>query len=1134
MRLTVPPLRRWARLSAIGIIAVAVPVSAGGGDTGRRPAGLRRAGLPLTFVPNAGQTDPAVGFQAETRGGTLFFMPSEVVLALPQTASAARPPSGRDLDASRDRGAFTDSGVPVHFVRLRFLGAAARPEIVGAEPLPGTYSTFRGGDPARWRSGLPTYGAIAYRGLYPGIELRYEGVEGRVKGTYHVEPGADPSRIRWTYAGAKPARTDRAGNLLVAPRGGGTVVMEQAPAAWQQSAGRRLPVAARYAVAADGSIGFALPNGYDCTRPLVIDPTLTYSTYLGGGGEDVGYDIAVDASGAAYVTGYTLSIDFPTKGAFDPGCGTDGNCDGFAFTDAFVAKMNPSLSGAASLVFSTYVGGSGNDYGLRIAVDGAGASYVTGLARASFPTTANAFQQTYGGAPGADAFLIKLSADGSQLLYSTYLGGSDGDGAWGIALDAASNVYITGRTFSVNFPTTVGALDRVCGTDGTCNGVSDAFVAKFNLAASGAASLVYSTYLGGSGEDQGFGIAVDAANNAYVTGRTKSIDFPTAGGPYQGASGGDYDAFLAKLNAAGSALSYATYFGGSGYEDGYGIALGSSNRVYVVGTTFSSNLPTTPGAFQPAFGGLNDAYLAKLDPAAAGAASLVYSTYVGGNDDDQGYGLAVDGSDVAYVAGFARSPNFPVAGGPFQPVNGGVWDGFVMKVNPALSGAASLLYSTYLGGLSTDAGYGLALDASRNVYLTGQTFSSGSFPTVNPFQASLGGGSDVFVARIDNAATAANLSVVQTGAPDPVAVGSDLTYTVTVTNGGPSATTGVRLTDVVTGAATFVSASPTQGTCTAFALFGEQDVTCDLGPLAVAGTATVSIVVTPTAAGTITSTAKAGSNVSDPDGANNTAVASTTAVSIADLSITKTDGQTTAVPGQPITYTIVASNAGPGAVAGATVTDTVPGTITAVTWTCVGAGGGSCAAGGSGNINETVDLPMGGTATFTLTGTIAPSATGSLINTATVAAPIGVTDPNPANNSATDTDVLLAGGLSYFTLQPCRVVDTRRPAAPNGGPVMPGQQTRVFVMAGACGIPSTAKALSLNVTVTQSSAAGYVTLFPAGQPLPPTSSINYAAGRTRANNAVISLDASGRLAAFAGQPTGTTVHVIIDVVGYFQ
>lgn len=242
----------------------------------------------------------------------------------------------------------------------------------------------------------------------------------------------------------------------------------------------------------------------------------------------------------------------------------------------------------------------------------------------------------------------------------------------------------------------------------------------------------------------------------------------------------------------------------------------------MVGTTFSFNLPTTAGAFQPSFGGLDDAYLAKVDPAAAGAASLVYSTYVGGSDDDEGFGLAVDGSDVAYVTGFALSTDLPTAGGPFQPVNGGSWDAFVMKVNPALSGAASLLYATHLGGLSTDAGFGLALDTSRNIYVTGQTYSSASFPTVNPFQATAGGGSDAFVVKIDNATTSANVGVGQTDSPDPVVAGSNVTYTITVTNGGPGAAAGVRLTDVVVGSATLVSATPTQGTARRSASSGNR------------------------------------------------------------------------------------------------------------------------------------------------------------------------------------------------------------------------------------------------------------------------------------------------------------------------
>ena len=379
----------------------------------------------------------------------------------------------------------------------------------------------------------------------------------------------------------------------------------------------------------------------------------------------------------------------------------------------------------------------------------------------------------------------------------------------------------------------------------------------------------------------------------------------------------------------------------------------------------------------------------------------------------------------------------------------------------------------------------------------------------------------------------ANLSLTKTDGQATAVPGTPITYTIVASNAGPSAASGAIVADTVPGTiagATWTCAGAGGGTCAASGS-GNINQTVSL-PVGATVTYTLTGTISAAATGTLTNTATvtAPAGVTDPDLTNNTATDTDTLTPQANLSITKTDGQTTAVPGTPITYTIVASNAGPSAVTGATVADTVPGTITGATWTCAGAGGGTCAASGSGNINQLVNLPVGATVTYTLTGTISAAATGTLSNTATVTAPGGVTDPNLANNSATDTDTLLTG-LGYFTLTPCRVVDTRTPL---GGPAMQGRETRVFVMIGNCGIPSTAKALSLNVTVTQPNAAGYVTLFPAGQPLPPTSTINYAVGRTRANNAIILLDSSGRMAAFAGQPTGTTVHVIVDVVGYFE
>jgi len=321
------------------------------------------------------------------------------------------------------------------------------------------------------------------------------------------------------------------------------------------------------------------------------------------------------------------------------------------------------------------------------------------------------------------------------------------------------------------------------------------------------------------------------------------------------------------------------------------------------------------------------------------------------------------------------------------------------------------------------------------------------------------------------------------------------------------------------------------GTCTASGS-GNIDDTASLpvgGSVIYTLTGTISALATGSLSNTATVTAPGG--VTDPTPGNNSATDTDTLAPQADLSVTKTDGQATATPGSPITYTIVASNAGPSVANGATVADTVPAAITGATWTCAGAGGGTCGVGGSGSINDTVNLPAGGTVTYTLTGTVSPSATGSLSNTATVTAPGGVTDPNPANDSATDTDTLQA--QDFFSLPPCRVVDTRG-GAPIGGPVMQGQETRAFTVAGNCGIPLTAKAVSINLTVTAASVGGNVRLFPAGQPVPTASTINYVAGQNRANNAVIPLDASGALAAFVAQPAGTTVHLIIDVNGYFE
>ena len=403
------------------------------------------------------------------------------------------------------------------------------------------------GDQSQWHTNVPTYQQVAYDGLYAGIDLVTWGQRDSLKYEFHVAPGADYQQIRIHYDGIEGLSVDAQGVLHVQTALG--ELTDEAPVIYQVIGGQQVAVAGQFKLLDADTYTFTVTGSYDPTRELVIDPNLAWSTYLGGNGNDWGKGIAVDAAGNAYVTGQTESGNFPTTaGAFDTTY--NGDCD------AFVAKLNASGSG---LVYSTYLGGGNSDTGLGIAVDAAGNVYVTGETESgNFPTTAGAFDTTDS---GGDAFVAKLNASGSGLVYSTYLGGSGRNLGYGIAVDAAGNAYVTGWTDCSDFPTTAGAFDT------TYSGSRyNAFVAKLNASGSG---LVYSTYLGGSGRDQGLSIAVDAAGNAYVTGQTESSDFPTTAGAFDTTYQGGDDAFVAKLNASGSGLVYSTYLGGSGIDRGY-------------------------------------------------------------------------------------------------------------------------------------------------------------------------------------------------------------------------------------------------------------------------------------------------------------------------------------------------------------------------------------------------------------------------------------------------------------------------------------------------------------------------------------------------------------------------------------
>jgi Bacterial Ig-like domain (group 3)/Beta-propeller repeat len=706
---------------------VVSPISASQGDAKAQARILESYGkLPLSFEANHGQTDSRVKFLSRTGGYSLFLTGDEAVLTLSggkaNTHKAKIAGTARTLQSGM--AAPKSGGV----LRMKLRNANPAAKVTGMDELAGTSNYFIGNDPTKWRTNVPTYAKVKYEGIYSGIDLVYYGNHRQLEYDFIVAPGADPRRIAFDVRGAKRIRQDAHGDLVL--NVGEGEIRWHKPLVYQEKDGARQVVAAHYAITDKNRVGFELAK-YDAGRPLYIDP-LVYSTYVGGSGADQGNGIAVDSAGSAYVTGWTTSTDFPTKNPLQPSYGGSG--------DAFVAKLNPAgsallystyLGGSRSdhaygiavdssgnayvagytsstdfptmnplqpalygyedafvteinptgsaLVYSTYLGGSGSDHAYGIAVDSSGNAYVTGITQSTnFPVTPGAIQPACGGADNCasgDAFVTEINPTGSALVYSTYLGGSGGDGGQGIAVDGAGYAYVTGYTSSTDFPTT-NALQPTYG------GNIDAFVSKLDPTGS---ALVYSTYLGGTSTDWGYGIAVDSAGDTYVTGITYSSHFPTKN-PLQPINHGKYDAFVSKLNPTGSALVYSTYLGGRLSDFGYSIAVDSAGSAYVTGNTESTNFPTK-NALQPAFGGSIDAFVAKISPAGS---ALVYSTYLGGSTTDSGSGIAVDSSGDAYVTGLTYSSDFPTTLGAFQTVcNGGNncatnGDAFMAKIHIAV------------------------------------------------------------------------------------------------------------------------------------------------------------------------------------------------------------------------------------------------------------------------------------------------------------------------------------------------------------------------------------------------------------------------------------------------------------------
>ena len=691
--------------------------------------------LPLSFVENQGQLNKQVRFVIRGPRASAFFRNDGVTFDLWN-------PVKKDPQNSTKRTNFKKSKkneMQKHSaLKLTFNGADPECQTAGIDMLPGKTNYMTGKDSTRWKTDISTYKGVIYKNIWQGIDIIYRGDRQQLKYDIRINPGADINQVKLQYDGARKIRLDKKGKLHI--NTDITKFIEKVPGIYQEKDGKKIIVQGGYRLIDKNTIGFDVKDA-DPSLPLIIDPAsdLQYSTLLGGSGSDSGYSIAMDSSGCTYLTGETNSFDFPTTtGAYD----TLGNG---VYVDAFIAKLNPTGS---ELVYSTFLRGTAMDYGNSIAVDSSGCAYVTGVTYSyDFPTTAGAFNSIYNNGYDdgmflyCDAFATKLNPSGNGLEYSTYISGDNYDLGYGIAIDTSGCAYITGQTTSFDFITTPGAFNSEMG----CG----AFVMKLNPSGSDAE---YSTFLGGWRGDAGRSIAVDSSGCAYVTGETRSIDysnFPTTTGAFDTTfNGGEYDAFVSKLNPSGSSLEYSTLLGGVESDFGTSIALDSSGCSYVAGYTWSSDFPTTLGAFDTTYNGGNyDAFVAKLNPSGS---ALRYSTFLGGSDWDCVFDIQVDSSGYACVTGKTTSNDFPATSGAFDTSyngfndanNGG--DAFAARLN---SSGARLEYSTFLGGTGSDEGHGIALDSSGYAYVIGYTWSADFPVTAGVFDDTLSN-SDVFVSKI--------------------------------------------------------------------------------------------------------------------------------------------------------------------------------------------------------------------------------------------------------------------------------------------------------------------------------------------------------------------------------------------------
>ncbi|MGP4076906.1 DUF7948 domain-containing protein [Halobacillus sp. K22] len=695
------------------------------------------------FVPNIGQhKDEQILYEMKGLKQKVLFTSEGVIFTIYNLPPEHMQKTNKRVDyLSGKEKQMKVTGVRLDF---HFIGANLEVKPEGRLQGNGKVNYFRGHQPDKWQRNIPVFQEVAYRDLWPGIDLIFKGENGQIKYEFLIQPGARVEDICFSYEGPEGIELDNNGNLLIHTVHG--TLIDQKPVSFQKIRDDKCAVETNFNLKNEapgyGIIRFSVVDDYNKTIPLTIDPGLVYSSYIGGSSYDEGRGIALDGSGNIYITGVTNSDDFPaTVGAFESTYSLNG--------DVFVTKLNPE---GTDLIYSTYLGGSAFEFGMDIAADEDGSAYVTGITRSDdFPVTGGAYDQTFSGS--SDGFVTKLAPDGNALVYSTYLGGSDDDSGEGIAVDAEGNAYVTGFTDSDNFPVTM------AGFDPDYNGGGDAFITKLNPDGS---ELIYSTYIGGSAFDAGLSIALDPDTNAYITGYTASESFPTTEGAYDREyNGGIFDAFVAKLNPDGTELIYSTYIGGSEVDQALALAVDASGHAYITGNTNSENFPTTAGAYDTNYNGGTDLFATKLNP---DGTELVYSTYLGGTVFDGGYGIAVDASGNSYITGATQSTDFPTTANAVSTILNGDQDVFVTKLN---STGTDIVYSTYLGGSSFEGGLSIVTDSKGHAFVTGFVDSDDFPTTAGAYNTLYNGSGDTYVTKINT------LSAPGIICPDDIRVTSD-------------------------------------------------------------------------------------------------------------------------------------------------------------------------------------------------------------------------------------------------------------------------------------------------------------------------------------------------------------------------